>query len=77
MYHEFTDRARNAMSLAADEARRMNHEYVGTEHVLAALVDQNSGPAETSQWRLKNSCNVVRCPFLTASYRSRRVSGKS
>jgi ATP-dependent Clp protease ATP-binding subunit ClpC len=45
MYHEFTDRARNAMSLAADEARRMNHEYVGTEHVLAALVDQNSGPA--------------------------------
>jgi ATP-dependent Clp protease ATP-binding subunit ClpC len=45
MYHEFTDRARNAMSLAAEVARRMNHEYVGTEHVLAALVDRSSGTA--------------------------------
>jgi ATP-dependent Clp protease ATP-binding subunit ClpC len=43
MFQQFTDRARNVMSLAADEARHMNHEYVGTEHVLAALVAQDSG----------------------------------
>lgn len=35
-----TDRARRAMSLADEEARRLNHDYVGTEHILLALARQ-------------------------------------
>ncbi len=35
-----TDRARSVMSLADEEARRLNHDYVGTEHILLALARQ-------------------------------------
>ena len=45
MYKDFTDQARNIMASAEHEARQMNHEYVGTEHILLALVDENSGIA--------------------------------
>ena len=38
----FTDRARKVMQLANQEAQRFNHEYVGTEHVLLALVREGS-----------------------------------
>ena len=41
----FTDRARQAMELAADAARRWQHEYVGTEHVLIGLADEGGGVA--------------------------------
>lgn len=45
MYERFTDRARKVMQLAAEEARRFNHEYIGTEHVLLGLVRENAGVA--------------------------------
>jgi ATP-dependent Clp protease ATP-binding subunit ClpC len=38
MYEGFTDRARMVMQLANEEARRFNHEYVGTEHILLGLI---------------------------------------
>src|SRR5690242_18419006 len=38
-----TDAARRAMRLANEEARRFNHEYIGTEHVLLALLREGSG----------------------------------
>jgi len=34
MYERFTDRARKVMQLANQEAQRLNHEYIGTEHIL-------------------------------------------
>ncbi len=40
-----TDRARHVLKLAAREARRFNHEYVGTEHLLLGLVQEGSGVA--------------------------------
>jgi ATP-dependent Clp protease ATP-binding subunit ClpC len=40
-----TGRALKALALAADEARSFNHEYVGTEHVLLALIAEPSGAA--------------------------------
>src|SRR5688500_15357451 len=45
MYERFTDRARKVMQLANQEARRFNHEYVGTEHMLLGLVKEASGVA--------------------------------
>jgi ATP-dependent Clp protease ATP-binding subunit ClpA len=45
MYNRFTDRARNVMQLANQEALRVKHEYIGTEHILLGLVREGSGVA--------------------------------
>src|SRR5215207_4024279 len=45
MYERFTDNARRAMKLADSEARRFNHEYIGTEHELLGLVKVGKGIA--------------------------------
>ena len=41
----FTERARHVMTLAVDEARRLEHNYVGTEHMLLGLVSEGEGVA--------------------------------
>jgi hypothetical protein len=45
MYEKFTDRAKKVMQLANQEAQRFNHEYIGTEHMLLALVEEGKGVA--------------------------------
>jgi ATP-dependent Clp protease ATP-binding subunit ClpC len=45
MFDRFTDRARKVMGLAKNEAQRLNHEYIGTEHILLGLVHEGSGVA--------------------------------
>src|SRR5437773_4637107 len=45
MYDRFTDRARKVMQLANQEAARLHHEYIGTEHILLGLVKEGSGVA--------------------------------
>src|SRR5438552_1172720 len=45
MYERFTDRARKVMQLANQEAQRLRHEYIGTEHLLLGLVREGSGVA--------------------------------
>src|SRR5206468_3379756 len=45
MYERFTDRARKVMQLANQEAQRLNHEYVGTEHLLLGLLREQEGVA--------------------------------
>src|SRR6266550_2811047 len=45
MYERFTDRARKVMQLANREAKRLNHEYIGTEDILLGLVKEGSGVA--------------------------------
>jgi len=45
MYVSFTDRARKVMQLADQEAQRLHHKYVGTEHILLGLVKEGSGVA--------------------------------
>jgi four helix bundle protein len=47
MYERFTDRARKVMALANQEARRFNHEYIGTEHILLGLVLEGSSTGAT------------------------------
>ena len=43
MFERFTDQSRRAVVLAQDEARRLNHNYIGTEHLLAGLRREEPG----------------------------------
>ena len=45
MFDRFTDRARKVITLARQEAQRLNHDYLGTEHILLGLVQEGSGVA--------------------------------
>ncbi|WP_106506559.1 ATP-dependent Clp protease ATP-binding subunit [Brachybacterium timonense] len=43
MFERFTDRARRVIVLAQDEARLLNHNYIGTEHILLGLIHEAEG----------------------------------
>ncbi len=43
MFERFTDRARKVMQLATQEAQRLKHDHVGTEHLLLGLVKEGTG----------------------------------
>src|ERR687889_1253141 len=45
MFERFTERARQVVVLAQEEARTLNHNYIGTEHILLGLVRENEGVA--------------------------------
>lgn len=45
MFERFTDRARRVVTLSLEEARLLHHNYIGTEHLLAALVHEGEGVA--------------------------------
>jgi ATP-dependent Clp protease ATP-binding subunit ClpC len=45
MFERFTERAREVIVLAQDEARRLSHNYIGTEHLLLGLLREEEGLA--------------------------------
>ena len=45
MFNRFTERARRVILLAKEEAKRFNHDYIGTEHLLLGLVREGEGVA--------------------------------
>jgi ATP-dependent Clp protease ATP-binding subunit ClpC len=45
MFERFTDRARRVLALAREEAKKFNHQYIGTEHLLLGLIIEGSGVA--------------------------------
>jgi Clp amino terminal domain, pathogenicity island component/UvrB/uvrC motif len=45
MFERFTDRARRVVVLAQEEARMLDHSYIGTEHILLALIREGGGVA--------------------------------
>jgi len=45
MFERFTDRARRVIVLAQEEARDLNHDYLGTEHLLLGMIHENEGIA--------------------------------
>ena len=45
MFERFTDRARRVVVLAQEEARMLNHDYIGTEHILLGLIHEGEGVA--------------------------------
>jgi ATP-dependent Clp protease ATP-binding subunit ClpC len=60
MFERFTDRARQAMALAQEEARRLNHDHVGTEHLLLGLIREGEGVAAKALESLGISLQAVR-----------------
>ena len=44
MFERFTDRARRVVVLAQEEARGLNHNYIGTEHLLLGLLEPGVSP---------------------------------
>ncbi len=60
MFERFTDRARQVVTLAQDEARRLNHSYIGTEHILLGLVSDDGGVAARALTALGISLGAVR-----------------
>ncbi len=59
-FAKFTVRARRALRLSGEEARRFQHNYIGTEHLLLGLVRQNGGIAATVLHNLGVEINKVR-----------------
>ena len=45
MQKRFTEQAKNALALAAEEAQSLSHSYIGTEHILLGLLAQKEGTA--------------------------------
>src|ERR687885_243712 len=60
MFERFTDRARRAVVLAQEEARRLNHNYIGTEHILLGLIHEGEGVAAKALESLGISLEGVR-----------------
>lgn len=60
MFERFTDRARRAVVLAQEEARMLNHNYIGTEHILLGLIHEGEGVAAKSIESLGISLEDVR-----------------
>jgi len=48
MFERFTERARRVVVLAQEEARRLRHNYIGTEHILLGLLREDQGAAATA-----------------------------
>ena len=60
MFERFTDRARRVVVLAQEEARRLNHNYIGTEHILLGLIQEGEGHAAKAIEELNISIDSVR-----------------
>jgi hypothetical protein len=60
MFERFTDRARRVVVLAQEEARMLNHNYIGTEHFLLGLIHEGEGVAAKALESLGISLDAVR-----------------
>ncbi|MFM1951548.1 MAG: hypothetical protein RJA33_342 [Actinomycetota bacterium] len=60
MFERFTDRARRVVVLAQEEARMLNHNYIGTEHILLGLIHEGEGVAAKALESLGISLESVR-----------------
>ena len=60
MFERFTDRARRVVVLAQEEARLLNHNYIGTEHILLGLIHEGEGVAAKALESLGISLDKVR-----------------
>ena len=60
MFERFTDRARRVVVLAQEEAKMLNHNYIGTEHILLGLIHEGEGVAAKALESLDISLDAVR-----------------
>src|ERR671922_2803906 len=60
LFERFTDRARRVVVLAQEEARLLNHNYIGTEHILLGLIHEGEGVAAKALESLGITLEAVR-----------------
>jgi len=60
MFDRFTERARKVIILAKEEARRFNHDYIGTEHILLGLIKERESVAAAVLQNLGLSLDTIR-----------------
>jgi ATP-dependent Clp protease ATP-binding subunit ClpC len=60
VFERFTDRARRVVVLAQEEARMVNHNYIGTEHILLGLIHEGEGVAARALEHMDISLDEVR-----------------
>ncbi len=60
MFNKFTERARKVILLAKEEAKRFNHDYIGTEHLLLGLVREGEGVAAAVLQNLGLNAELIR-----------------
>ena len=60
LFERFTDRARRVLVLAQEEARLLNHSFIGTEHILLGLIHEGEGLAAKALESLGISLEAVR-----------------
>ena len=59
MFERFTDRARRVVVLAQEEAKMLNHNYIGTEHILLGLIREGEGVAAQVLVKLGADLNKI------------------
>jgi ATP-dependent Clp protease ATP-binding subunit ClpC len=74
MFERFTDRARRAVVFAQEESRALNHDYIGTEHLLLGLVREGDGVAARVLVSMGVDLNLVRAEVvrLLREYQARQ-----
>ena len=75
MFERFTDRARRVVVQAQEESRRLNHNYIGTEHLLLGLLREDGRGARPRRWPRWGSAwtrPAARSPRSSAAARRRR-----
>ena len=60
MFNRFTERARKVIILAKEEARRFNHDYIGTEHILLGLIREGEGVAAAVLQKMGLDLEIIR-----------------
>ncbi|MBU1997632.1 MAG: ATP-dependent Clp protease ATP-binding subunit [Candidatus Omnitrophica bacterium] len=60
MFNRFTERARKVIVYAKEEARRFNHDYIGTEHLLLGLVREGEGVAAAVLQKVSLDLETIR-----------------
>jgi ATP-dependent Clp protease ATP-binding subunit ClpC len=60
MFERFTDRARRVLVLAQEEARLLNHNFIGTEHILLGLIHEGEGVAAKALQQMGVTLEAVR-----------------
>ncbi|MGV9308775.1 MULTISPECIES: ATP-dependent Clp protease ATP-binding subunit [unclassified Nonomuraea] len=67
MFERFTDRARRVLVLAQEEARKLNHDYLGTEHLLLGLLLEGQGVAALALTKLGIGLDAVQTGVVSIS----------
>jgi Clp amino terminal domain, pathogenicity island component len=76
MFERFTDRARRVVVLAQEEARGLDHNYIGTEHLLLGLIAEGDGVAARTLESLDVSLEAVRARVQEVIGRGERAPGE-